>query len=131
MSELPHGSIDTYWQGKMLVINLSQSFNLAGVQRATQKIRWLVDHKPVPYWVRCYVYHDDEGLGPLSGKEALLESIRYGVEQGNRLICVVRGNLLNKENLSMVAKQYAVPIQFFDSVEDAEAFVNQTTLLTE
>ena len=129
MSDAAHGSVDAYWQDNMLVINISQAFNLAGVERATRELRRLIENRPVPQWVRCYVYLDDEGLGPPSGADAIIESIRYGKENGNRLICVVRGNLLNRENLSMLAGKFDLPIAFFDELDKARDFVKQSPFL--
>lgn len=129
MKEPAHGQIEVYWQGKALVVIPSKVFNMQGIKDARIKVQHLIESRPHHKWARIYIFADSATAGPASGIDEIVKGLRYSMDKGCQLLAVVGGNVLNKEGITVACDTLNLPYFFFDSVDEAVAFVDQSEML--
>jgi hypothetical protein len=124
-----HGKTNAYWQGNLLIVKPLGAFNEEGMQITKQKIQQLIEQKPQPLWGRVTVFEDLDTTGPLNTFAGVLASVKYGVDNGCRLLCLVGGSHLNKDTYVTICTELNLPFHRFDNLLEAEKFAAQCDYL--
>jgi hypothetical protein len=57
--------------------------------------------------------------------EPIIESFQYCALNGCQQISIVGGSAINKENYTQISEHVNLPIYFFDSLYEAQTFINK------
>lgn len=115
----PHGKIEFYWLGTILVVNFYGPFNEEGIAEAIAALRKTVTDKNFRYWSRLGIF-DKESLGSPKTFELLKQSYQWFEDHGCLHTAVVAETSLLKQLLQSSIIQR---IEFFDSEEEAKQWL--------
>jgi hypothetical protein len=120
-----HGDIKVYWLDNMLVVEPTSTFNIEGIIASIKTIKQLIDNRTADKWARIIVFQNTTTLGPVDALEPIIESFQYCALNGCQQISIVGGSAINKENYTQISQHVNLPIYFFDSLYEAQTFINK------
>lgn len=117
MKKHVHGNSQVYWNGSVLVIKPSGTFNMDGVHDVAQKVKKCIENRPSGNWLRFYVFEDEATLGPMDTLPLVAESLKASKSIGCVGVLATGGNSLNQKGLELICKQANLPLYFCESLE--------------